>query len=69
MLLLFVIVIVVVVAAAAAAAAASAAAVVCDVVVRIRIETGHYQDRFKPLVVERYKQTNEFIYKLHYVFN
>ena len=68
MLLLFVIV-VVVVAAAAAAAAASAAAVVCDVVVRIRIETGHYQDCFKPVVIERYKQTNEFIYKLHYVFN
>jgi len=66
-LLLFVIVVVVV--AAAAAAAASAAAVVYDVVVRIRIETGPYQDCFKPLVIERYKQTNEFIYKLHYVFN
>ena len=65
LLLLFVIVVVVV----AAAAAASAAAVVYDVVVRIRIETGPYQDCFKPLVIERYKQTNEFIYKLHYVFN
>ena len=65
LLLLFVIVVVVV----AAAAAASAAAVVYDVVVRIRIETGHYQDCFKPVVIERYKQTNEFIYKLHYVFN